>query len=433
MKSATKNAVSGSKNERIFTRNVASDTMLPHKQYNMVFQLCKANESKKISFRGNLPHYDYWLVLSNIAESLRTLKNFFSILFCLSIIMNAQSYGASANHGYRTSNPKSFTVYLYPEKNNKYNDCCFSDENSTKYVMNLFAQQSVLMMIYKSHLTDRQAAYLIYNIINYPRGEMFQIACKNDCLEDFKLHHVRAVILSGYKLSTILASQAMLAACLRKEYKLVEFLFQNVDKPVDVYMRTLDSYVLRTREYDIESLKILLRLYNQQDIMDTLLRKICQFSRANWTDTIIDDRAIEQYKIQLVKLLMLSGADIRASVNQDVGISAANNREYDLLFYLLDNGVNVNYVNEYGLTVLSLIIYLNHYDENIAEKYVKRILTYGADPNLGNPLPLAWALSSEFKNVARILYNAGASIDLPSVDGENSIKEYAKRQGIKFY
>ena len=90
---------------------------------------------------------------------------------------------------------------------------------------------------------------------------------------------------------------------------------------------------------------------------------------------------------------------------------------------LIETGADVNYLDVFGQTALSPLIY-KFFDERISrddvEKFIQCLdilLSSGANPNLGSPEPFAFAAELRNRKVLNIFINAGANVNAVFMPG----------------
>lgn len=103
--------------------------------------------------------------------------------------------------------------------------------------------------------------------------------------------------------------------------------------------------------------------------------------------------------------------------------NAATDANPSRLKDLIEAGADVNYLDVFGQTALSPLIY-KFFDERISrddvEKYIQCLdilLSSGANPNLGSPEPFAFAAELRNRKVLNILINAGANVNAVFMPG----------------
>lgn len=183
-----------------------------------------------------------------------------------------------------------------------------------------------------------------------------------------------------------------------KEYALVNCLLENCENLIDAYMSVFESQVLNG-SFDVSKLSYFLDNISSQNDINLILFKVCSY-RAPKFNTVCG-KCLENYKIELVKTLISYHAELASEYTDSIAFEAAFNAEYKLMFYLLDNGANVNYITKGGETVLSHIIM--HEREKQCEIICKHLLTFPVNLNIGNPLPMRAAQYLNYTNVVDML------------------------------
>ena len=183
-----------------------------------------------------------------------------------------------------------------------------------------------------------------------------------------------------------------------KEYTLSNCLLKNCENMIDVFMFVMEHQLLKGN-FDVEALSCILRNVSLQDDINQILFKVCSYQPPKFNTVCC--KCLENYKIELVKVLASYHAEFASESTESIAYTAAFNGEYKLMFYLLDNGANVNYITIGGETVLSHIIM--HESEKQCETICALLLTFPVKLNIGKPLPMHAAQYLKYKKVVDML------------------------------
>lgn len=183
-----------------------------------------------------------------------------------------------------------------------------------------------------------------------------------------------------------------------KEYALVDCLLSNCENLIDVYMSVFESQVLKG-SFDVNMLSYILDNVSSQNDINLILFEVCSYRPPKFNTTC--GKCLENYKIDLLKILISYHAELASEYTDSIAFEAAFNAEYKLMFYLLDNGANVNYITKGGETILSHIIM--HEREKQCEIICEHLLSFPVNLNIGTPLPMRAALYLKYTKVVDML------------------------------
>ncbi len=219
--------------------------------------------------------------------------------------------------------------------------------------------------------------------------------------------------------------EGLMAAFEAKNYAAVESLLNNCENFAVAYIQLFDCVACGQQADDAE-LRALLRNSLPQSVKDELLVRICRYNPPKFNFVRAD--VIEQLKLSFVKELLANNADIQAEQNRSVAYDAAFYGEYELMFYLIECGADVNYVTVGGDTILGTIILANA--RNDAVRICKRLLRYEPNWNIGMPQPLFFAIDSHSVELADMLIAAGASLDWVIPRYGITLRQYAREMKV---
>lgn len=265
--------------------------------------------------------------------------------------------------------------------------------NYKKNVANRNDDVSFMEAIFKQISSQEEVNYLFSELIAYKDvgDEEFE--------EYYKIKIITLFFTHRYSINKDIIYEGICNAFSNKEYSLANCLLVNCKNLSDTFMFIFENQLLKG-DFDVDALDCILRNISLQDDINQILFKVCSYKPPKFNTVCC--KCLENYKIELVKVLVSSyHAQLVSEYTESIAYAAAFNGEYKLMFYLLDNGANVNYITKGGETVLSHIIM--HESEDQCEVICEQLLSYPIKLNIGKPLPIYAARYLKYEKVVDML------------------------------
>ena len=264
--------------------------------------------------------------------------------------------------------------------------------NYKKNVANRDDDVSFMDAIFKQISSQEELNYLFSALIAY------KDAGDKEFAEYYKIKIITLFFYHRYSINKDTIYEGICYAFSNKEYSLANCLLVNCKNLSDTFMFVLEHQLLKG-DFDVDALDCILCTVSLQDDINQILFKVCSYKPPKFNTVCC--KCLENYKIELVKALVSYHAEFVSELTESIAYAAAFNGEYKLMFYLLDNGANVNYITKGGETVLSHIIM--HESEKQCEIICEQLLTYPVKLNVGKPLPMYAARYLKYEKVVDML------------------------------